>query len=467
MKYKIAKKHISKFINEDFRQFALYTLQARGIPAFDDSLTNVQRLILKNAKKQYEKTLSLVGACIADGYDHGDSSLAGAIAKITREFSCADNLLEGKGFWGNSVVHEASAPRYTAVKLNESIAKYFNYSHLDTKTNDTWDCLHLEIPIGLASLTAGIAVGYKSLILPRKLEDIEKFYRGKLTMVKPYLKNFNGTIKKLKDGWLIKGVYEAKGNIIKISDVPPIIKYSVFMKRLINALDKAKLKYKITNDSAKVVNIKIIYEGDKKDELQLLKDIVDKNISLLVKESIVFVKDNEVIKYEKIEDYLNDYKIRRAEIYAKDYKDKLSIETFNLEFAEAKLAFLTFMVAKKRNRDEVKAFIGGYSPRISSKLDALKLTTLNKESIEDTKQEISRLKQLIKELSSKSIALENEYAEMLKNFKYSGKINETVEKSSFQEDEDGLVEGRKYQIVTPNALIDKDEAFEIIEEADF
>ena len=54
---------ISKQIDYQYREYALYVLESRGVPSFNDGLTNVQRLILQNAPSQYNKTLSLIGDC--------------------------------------------------------------------------------------------------------------------------------------------------------------------------------------------------------------------------------------------------------------------------------------------------------------------------------------------------------------------------------------------------------------------
>ena len=63
---------ITEFIKTKYRDFALYTLTSRGIPAFEDSLTPVQRIILLNAPKKFEKSLKLIGDCFSNGYHHGD-----------------------------------------------------------------------------------------------------------------------------------------------------------------------------------------------------------------------------------------------------------------------------------------------------------------------------------------------------------------------------------------------------------
>jgi DNA gyrase subunit A len=72
VKEKILKLPISKFIDVKFRDYAVYVLESRGIPSFYDALTPVQRYILKNSPSSFNKTLTVVGKCIQDGYHHGD-----------------------------------------------------------------------------------------------------------------------------------------------------------------------------------------------------------------------------------------------------------------------------------------------------------------------------------------------------------------------------------------------------------
>lgn len=65
--------NISDQINNQYRGYALYVLQSRGIPNFYDALTPVQRLILENSPSKFNKTVGLVGEVIKTGlYHHGD-----------------------------------------------------------------------------------------------------------------------------------------------------------------------------------------------------------------------------------------------------------------------------------------------------------------------------------------------------------------------------------------------------------
>lgn len=63
-------------INSDYRKYALYVIQSRGIPNFYDGLTPVQRLVLEYAPTSFSKTIGVVGSVFQTGlYRHGDASL--------------------------------------------------------------------------------------------------------------------------------------------------------------------------------------------------------------------------------------------------------------------------------------------------------------------------------------------------------------------------------------------------------
>ena len=51
--------NITDQINTQYRTYALYVLQSRGIPNFYDALTPVQRLILENSPNKFNKTIQI------------------------------------------------------------------------------------------------------------------------------------------------------------------------------------------------------------------------------------------------------------------------------------------------------------------------------------------------------------------------------------------------------------------------
>ena len=221
---------ITDQINKKYREYAFYVLQSRGIPNFYDSLTPVQRIILENSPKTFHKTLGLVGEVIRTGlYHHGDSSLAGAISKLARPFGCSHRILDGDGFFGSPINPNPSAPRYTEVKINPVVKDIvFKHADLNEKNEEGGhNFLHLEVPIGLFTHIIGIAVGYRTNILPRKMEDILEYLDGKNKLMKPYFKDFVGKIYKYDSQqdniWLMESGFtvDDKKKTIRIFDLPP------------------------------------------------------------------------------------------------------------------------------------------------------------------------------------------------------------------------------------------------------
>jgi DNA gyrase/topoisomerase IV subunit A len=401
---------ISKQIDINFRNYALYVLEHRGIPSFYDALTNVQRVSLVNAPKTYSKTIALVGACISNGYHHGDKSLSGAINKLARPFGCGEQLLMGDGFFGTPVNPEASAARYTSVKINPTINEVINkYSVLNKKNDDDqWEWLRTEVPIGLLTTIVGIAVGYKSTVLPRKMEEMQKFLDGKKASLTPYFKGFAGKISAyngLKKTWLIEGVNEVEesSRSVRVTALPPLMKYDSFIKKL-SRFAESNVDFSIQNDSSDNVDVTLKFKGGCTwDEF---KEKVDKMLKILVSETLVFVKDSSVIEYSDIADYLTEFRVHRESVRLEKSTYDLGVYNDELEFLKAKLEYLKFMLAKKRSEGEIDTFLSAYVSKTKSRLERILLRDLSNEVLNKTSDLIKEMINTIAEESKRKVDLE-------------------------------------------------------------
>ena len=419
MKTKSYPLNISKQIDVNFRNYALYVLENRGIPSFYDALTNVQRFIVLNAPHNYNKTISLVGSCISDGYHHGDKSLTGAINKLARPFGNSEQLLQGDGFFGTPINHEASAARYTSVKINPKIADMIRKSDFLNEKNEegSWNPLWLDLPIGITNMIIGIAVGYKTTVLPRDLEDIQKYLDGSIKEVVPKFKNFKGKVKRFKGlnkTWLIEGVMQVNesAKTIRVTELPPLMKYGSFLKKLETILENHTVK--MTNNSSTNIDIILQFAG-KKDEWQVFLDAVEKSIKMLVTETPVFVKDPLVLEYERIEDYINDYRYRLADLRVRRIQHFKKLNDDELLFLIYKEKYLMFMLAgkgKMRTDSEVDSFLTELTsehPHIRRRLESILLKSLTEQELERTRERIKFLKEEIKRQ-------EKELAQAVKDF---------------------------------------------------
>jgi len=401
---------ISKQIDINFRNYALYVLEHRGIPSFYDALTNVQRVSLMNAPKTFSKTISLVGSCISNGYHHGDKSLSGAINKLARPFGCGEQLLIGDGFFGTPVNPEASAARYTSVKINSTINEILNkYMVLNKKNDDDqWEWLRTEIPVGLLTMVVGIAVGYKSTILPRKLEEIQKFLDGKRGNLTPYFKGFEGKVSSyngLKKTWLIEGVLEIEesSKSIRVSALPPLMKYDSFIKKL-SKYAEDDIDFQIQNDSSDNVDVTLKYKSGS--SWEDFKQRISKMLKIIVSETLVFVRDSSVIEYSDLADYLTEYKVHRESVRLEKSTYDLGVYNDELEFLKAKEAYLKFMLAKKRSDKEIEMFLSAYVSKTKSRLERILLKDLSNEVLQKTGVLIKEMIETIAKETSNKASLE-------------------------------------------------------------
>ena len=400
---------ITDQINTQYRSYALYVLQSRGIPNFYDSLTPVQRLILENSPSRFSKTVGLVGEVIKTGlYHHGDSSLAGAISKLARPFGCSYGILEGDGFFGSPVNPSPSAPRYTAVKINQKIRDIITKnSDLNEKNEEgghNW--IHVEVPVGLLTHIVGIAVGYRSNILPRKFEDVVEYLQGSTKLLKPYFKDFSGKISKYMNednSWLLESGLEVDSNrkIIRIFDLPPVMRYDSFINKLESKLEKSGYDYRIENKSQSKCELAVQIKGNVTPEAFIyIADHISKLTKIIVKEDVIFVRDGNVMEFGSVREYLDHFKqhleLVKLKRLVRDNDDNLK----ELAFLEAKLLFLNFMIEKKRKNDEIIKFLSDFPSWISSRLQRIEIVKLSPEYIKETKDAIDSIKKDIEKVKN-------------------------------------------------------------------
>lgn len=396
---------ISDQINNQYRTYALYVLQSRGIPNFYDGLTPVQRLVLENSPNKFDKTVALVGEVIRTGlYHHGDSSLAGAISKLARPFGCSSQLLEGDGFFGSPVNPNPSAPRYTSVKISQLakdlVSKHYDLNEKNSEGGHDW--LHVELPMGLMTQVVGIAVGYRSNILPRKMEDIMEYLDGKNKLLKPNFRDFSGKIYKFEDlegSWIIESGVEIdqKKRTIRIFDLPPVMRYDGFMKKLLSKLDRSGLDFKIDNGSQSKCDVTVTLRGVKGPDFDRNAKWITNLARVIVRENVVLIKDGNVVEYDSVKEYLDHFRPHLQRVKLTRLEKDLSNFSNDLEFLEAKLKFLIYMSGNKRKNEEILKFLESFRKEISSRLSQIQIVKLSNDHIKETEE-------LIKEINKNIIS---------------------------------------------------------------
>ena len=402
MKQKTYPLNISRQIDTNFRNYALYVLENRGIPNFYDALTNVQRFIMINAPAQYNKTMSLVGSCMSDGYHHGDASLTKAINRLARPFGNSEQLLNGDGFFGSPVTQEASAARYTSIRINPTIADMIRKNNfLNTRDAEgSYDPLWVDLPIGLTNTIVGIAVGYKSTVLPRNLSDVQKFLDGEITEVIPYFKGSKCKVTRYKGmdkSWLIEGRLEinAKNKTVRIVELPPLMKYGSFLKKLDSIITGYNVR--LVNNSLNEIDLTVTLTGSKED-WESFVIAIDRATKMLVTETPIFVKDGLVIEYERVEDYINDFRYRLGDLRVRKLTYHMNVTDEELLFQKFKEKYLLFMLEgkgkKMRTDEEIDSFLTDLTvghPNVRRRLDSIYLKSLSDDELQRTRDKIKKL----------------------------------------------------------------------------
>jgi DNA gyrase/topoisomerase IV subunit A len=173
---------ISQVAKNEWKSFAMYTVESRAIPNMIDGLKPVQRFYLYssilNSKKEFKKVSAVSGIISDYGYNHGEQSAAGAGQLMAAEWNNNVCLVEGRGSFGTRLVQEAGAPRYVYTRLHDNFNKYIKDIDLSPKHEDPEHeppSYYLPvIPLVLVNGTKGIATGFATNILPHDPENVRK-----------------------------------------------------------------------------------------------------------------------------------------------------------------------------------------------------------------------------------------------------------------------------------------------------
>ena len=240
---KPGQKTISQFLDNEYKAFALYSIENRAIASVVDGFKPVARKIIHTASSIWKTTsakplkiFQLSGKVSSESfYHHGSSSLDGAITQMAQKFKNNLPLLEEHGQFGSLRATEASAPRYIATKLSSIFFHLYKDEELLEYLWEEGQQIEPKyflpiVPTILINGGSGIAVGFSSNILNRNpvevVNSVIDILGGKSPKkLIPQIAGFRGEF--IPDAandkrWIIRGVFK---NINKIStqilEIPP------------------------------------------------------------------------------------------------------------------------------------------------------------------------------------------------------------------------------------------------------
>lgn len=324
----MTEKTISDFLSNEYKEFAMYSIEGRAIPSVIDGFKPTQRKIIHGSSQIWktgnEKTLKIfqLSGYIAANcfYHHGDSSLSNAIINMAQKFKNNAPLLEEDGQFGSLRSPQAGAPRYIGTKLSENFRLIYKDFELLEYKEEEGESIEPRfflpiVPTVLLNGSSGIAVGFASNVLNRDIKSIidacVKVLADKNPgEVKPSLNGFTGEFTQDKENnkrWIISGKFERSNtSTVKISELPPSMtyeKYEEILDKLVddkiivsyddNCKDNIDYTIKFTRtDLEKLDNEKLIKLLKLEESSTEIFSTLDENGKLMI-----FENTSDIIKY--------------------------------------------------------------------------------------------------------------------------------------------------------------------------
>lgn len=297
----------ASYVEQQRKDYALYILQHRAIPAITDGLKTAARRVLWVAQDNHKyKSATLAGGVM---HLHPHDAPTTTINTLAAYYGNNAPLLKGYGAFGTRLKPTSyGAARYTSVKASQ-FANDVLYKDIeiipmvDNYDQTTTEPLHFLplVPVVLVNPSQGAAIGYASTILPRSLEQIIenqiKHLQGKKKLTEPYptVEPLNSTAtEKTIDAkgnprWTFEGSFVHESSTkVRVTDIPYGYSHDKYVEKLIKLIDQKQIEDFIDN-SKKTIDITVKFKRSVlmgKDDEQLIKllnlrNTVTENLNVL------------------------------------------------------------------------------------------------------------------------------------------------------------------------------------------
>jgi len=255
----------------------------RAIPSMIDGLVESQRKIIHTVLSlRSSMKVSQLASKVASSthYEHGETSLAGAIVKMAQSFIGSNNvpLLLPLGQFGSRLDggNDAASPRYLFTQGQPYLRHFFSekdvlqYKKVEGVQVEP-ECFYPLLPLALVNGTRGIAVGFSTHILPYStkdiLENIERILHGKeLQPMTPYVEGYQGFI---SEDYVSQGkVRQIKKKVFEIVELPLYVSINKYKTWLHNSPDICKFEEHHPNE--KQVCFRVTTTSDITNPLEIL-----------------------------------------------------------------------------------------------------------------------------------------------------------------------------------------------------
>lgn len=369
---------VKEFIDVDYRDFAFYVLEHRAIPSVIDGFKTSQRKLfyaMQSYRNKRVKVAELGGSLSSIGYAHGETSANDAAVRMARAWSNNIPAFIGHGNFGSRMIQDAAAARYIYATMNPKADSIFIDNDVLVRNEDPEDKEphHFlpAIPWLLVNGSSGIAVGFKSEILPRDPKAVAKacieyIETGKIkTDLTPSFQGFKGEVRRIDTHKFVAYGIAEKGlrNTYVITELPWAFDRQKYFDILVGLQEVGKISE--FEDHCDKSGFKFIVKMNLEQRADAEKDLL-KYLKLYENYSEIFttLDENGKIKiFGSVEDiiaYFCDYRIKKK----KEQRDfEAAKMRKSIDFLECKIKFITTAINQgvgiiaKMKKQELKDWI--------------------------------------------------------------------------------------------------------------
>lgn len=405
---------VSAIASNEWKSFALYTVESRAIPNMIDGLKPVQRFYLYstilNSRTEFKKVAAVSGIISDYGYNHGEASAADAGKLMAATWDNNVVLVEGRGSFGTRLVQTSSAARYVYTRLHPNFGKFVKDLDLSPEHSDPEHeppAFYLPIiPLVLANGTKGIATGFATSILPRDPKDLvracqEYVKTGKIkNPIKIKFPDFRGTVTTDAEGKIYaNGTFERKSKTqIVITEVP----YGYDREGYVSILDKLEEEEKIVgyddlcdSDGFRFdVKLKVA-TANSWDDAKIVREF---KLSKVFSENLTVIDQNGRLReFTDARDLVKEFCDYRSGMLSKRIEKRVAEFTEEARWLKVKMAFIQAVlddkiVFKGKKKENVELQIYAKCPDAivgdADRLLRLNILTLTAEMVDGLKAEI-------------------------------------------------------------------------------
>jgi DNA topoisomerase-2 len=368
---------IEDFFDNEYKNYAIYTIESRAIPSVIDGFKPTARKVAfvadqvwKRGDEKPMKVFQLPGRVAATAfYHHGNASLEANIIGMAQDFKNSMPIFQGIGQFGSLRSPEAGAPRYVGVRFNENFRLLYKDFELVDPQFEEGEQIEPKfflpvIPTVLLNGSAGIAVGFATNIMNRHPLDLidacVDVLDGKDPReLRPWIKDFTGTFTRAADNqnsWVIKGRYDIKNtSTVEIFEIPPSFTYEKYEAHLDGLVEKGVLASYDDNSSDKIHYV-LKFPRQTLAELQK-KGKLDETLRMQERDSenLTTLDENRKLKvFERAEDIVRYFVQFRLGYYGKRKEHMIRTLESELKTLSARAQFVKAIVDKRIEVANVK-----------------------------------------------------------------------------------------------------------------